>query len=78
MICSGTSSRQNQAIADEVIRQLKKHGEHATSMEGYEQGEWILLDYGDFLVHIFSPKARDYYSLERLWREAKVIAVAAE
>ena len=78
MICSGTSSRQNQAIADEIGLQLKKRGELPSSTEGYEQGEWILLDYGDFLVHIFSQKAREYYSLERLWREAKVIPVPAE
>ncbi len=52
---------------------LKKQGEHPASTEGYEQGEWILLDYGDFLIHVFSPKAREYYALERLWREAKVI-----
>ena len=78
VICSGASSRQNQAIADEIGMQLKKHGEQAGSVEGYDQGEWILLDYGDFLVHIFTAKAREYYSLERLWREAKVIPVAAE
>ena len=57
---------------------MKKHGDLATGIEGYEQGEWILLDYADFLVHIFTPKAREYYSLERLWREAKNIPVAAE
>jgi len=78
VICSGASSRQNQAIADEVRLQLKNRGEIATSVEGYDQGEWILSDYGDFLVHVFTPKAREYYSLERLWREAKVIPVPAE
>jgi ribosome-associated protein len=57
---------------------LKKHGDLAAGIEGYDQGEWILLDYGDFLVHIFTPKSREYYSLERLWREAKTIPVAAE
>lgn len=78
VICSGASSRQNQAIADEISLRLKKHGDLPSSVEGYEQGEWILLDYGDFLVHIFTPRAREYYSLERLWREAKVIPVPAE
>ena len=78
VICTGSSSRQNQAIADEVRLQLKNRGETAASVEGYEQGEWILSDYGDFLVHVFTAKAREYYSLERLWREAKVIAVPAE
>lgn len=78
VICSGTSSRQNQAIADEIRLQLKQQGETANSVEGYEQGEWILSDYGDFLVHVFTAKAREYYSLERLWREAKVVPIPAE
>jgi ribosome-associated protein len=77
VICSGASSRQNQAIADEISLQLKKRGEVPTSIEGYDQGEWVLSDYGDFLVHVLSPKAREYYSLERLWREAKTIPVPA-
>lgn len=78
VLCSGATSRQTQAIADEVGLQLKKRGELPGSSEGYEQGEWILLDYGDFLVHVFSPKAREYYALERLWREARTIPVPAE
>lgn len=78
VICSGASSRQNQAIADEINLQLKKRGEKPTSIEGYDQGEWILSDYGDFLVHVLSAKAREYYSLERLWREAKSIPVPAD
>ena len=47
-------------------------------MEGYEQGDWILSDYADFLIHVFTPKSREYYALERLWKEAKDIAVPAE
>lgn len=78
VICTGSGARQNQAIADEVGLRLKKHGELPGSTEGYEQGEWILFDYADFLVHIFSPKAREYYALERLWREAKTIPVPPE
>lgn len=78
VICTGASSRQNQAIADEIRLRLKNQGETAHSVEGYEQGEWILSDYGDFLVHVFTAKAREYYSLERLWREAKVIPIPAE
>ena len=78
VICSGTSSRQNQAIADEIRLQLKHQGEAANSVEGYDQGEWILSDYGDFLVHVFTAKTREYYSLERLWREAKVVPIPAE
>jgi ribosome-associated protein len=78
LICSGSNTRQNQAIIDEIGQQLKKRGELPGSVEGYEQGEWILSDYGDFLVHVLSAKAREYYSLERLWREAKVIPTPAE
>ncbi len=73
------NTRQNQAISDEINLQLKRQlGELPAGVEGYEQGEWILSDYGDFLVHVFSPKAREYYSLERLWRDAKVVPIPAE
>src|SRR5579863_207531 len=78
VICTGANTRQNQAITDEIGQQLKRRGELPTSVEGYEQGEWVLSDYGDFLVHVFSAKAREYYSLERLWRDAKVVAIPAE
>jgi ribosome-associated protein len=74
VICSGSNSKQIQAIADEVQMHLKKLGEHANSVEGYHNAEWVLMDYGDFLVHIFSEKARAYYDLERLWRDAKVVS----
>jgi len=57
---------------------LKQHGELPLSLEGYHQAEWILADYGDFLIHVFSPKARQYYDLERLWRSAKAIAIPPE
>ncbi len=78
VICCGTNPRQNQAITDEIHFQLKKRGEIPHSIEGYEQGEWILSDYGDFLVHVFSPKSREYYSLERLWREGKPVELPPE
>jgi ribosome-associated protein len=78
VICSGSNSRQIQAIADEVSQRLKKRGELPISLEGYEQAEWILMDYGDFIVHVFSAKAREYYDLERLWRQAKEVEVRAE
>jgi ribosome-associated protein len=64
-----------QAIADEVGLRLKQSGELPFSMEGYKQAEWILADYGNFLVHIFSPKSREYYDLERLWRNAKTVEI---
>jgi ribosome-associated protein len=73
LICSGANSRQTQAIADEIQQELKKLGEYPISVEGYSHAEWILVDYGDFLAHIFSQKAREYYDLERLWRDAKPV-----
>lgn len=74
IICSGANSRQIQAIADEIEQRLKKKGERAHSVEGYNHAEWVLMDYGDYLIHIFSEKARAYYDLERLWRDARVVA----
>ena len=71
VVCSGTNSRQIQAISDEVEERLEKKGLRPAHMEGYRQAEWVLLDYVDFVVHIFSEKARKYYELERLWKSAK-------
>jgi len=71
LICSGINTRQVQAIADEVEERLEKSGQRVTHKEGYAQAEWVLLDYVDFVVHIFSEKARQYYDLERLWKTAK-------
>jgi ribosome-associated protein len=73
IVCSAANTRQSQAIADEVERELKQSGERPLSVEGYSNAEWILMDYGDFVVNIFSEKARTYYDLERLWRDAKQI-----
>lgn len=70
IITSGTNVRQVQAIADEVVEQLKKQGKRALRMEGYSTAEWVLVDYGDFILHVFEDKARKFYDLERLWREA--------
>jgi len=78
VICTGANPRNVQAIADEVGLRLKKAGELPMSVEGYNQAEWILADYGNLLVHIFSPKSRAYYDLERLWRNAKPVEVPAE
>ena len=75
VICTGSNSRQTQAIADEIEVQLKKLGEHPSAVEGYQNAEWVLMDYGDYLVHVFSEKARAYYDLERLWRDAKPVPV---
>jgi len=71
VLCSGTNPRQVQAIADEVELQLKKMGLRPTHVEGYKQAEWVLIDYVDFVVHVFSDKARKFYDLERLWKSAK-------
>ena len=73
VVCTGANARQIQAIADEVTHQLKKAGELPLSVEGYENAEWVLADYGDFVVNIFSEKARAYYDLERLWRDGKAV-----
>lgn len=79
VICTGANQRQIQAIADEVGLQLKQQaGERPNSVEGYNQAEWILADYGDLLIHIFSPKSREYYGLERLWRSAKNVEIPPE
>lgn len=75
VLCTGGNARQIQAICDEIHVRLKKLGELPNSIEGYENAEWILMDYGDYLVHIFSQKARHYYDLERLWRDARPVAL---
>jgi ribosome-associated protein len=74
VIATGANPRQIQTISDEIEVQLKKHGERASSIEGYTHADWILMDYGDYVIHIFSEKARVYYDLERLWRDGKVVA----
>jgi len=71
VVCSGTNPRQIQTIADEVEKQLQAVGVRPNSLEGYNQAEWVLLDYVDFVVHIFSERARRFYDLERLWKSAR-------
>lgn len=76
VICTGSNSRQIQAIADEVEKHLKEtNGDRPNSVEGYQNSEWVLLDYGDFVVHVFSEKARAFYDLERLWRDAPELRI---
>lgn len=75
IICSGSNPRQLQTIADEVELQLKQADERPKSVEGYTNAEWILLDYGDYVVNIFSETARKYYDLERLWRDAAPVEI---
>lgn len=71
LVCSGANPRQIQAISDEVEDQLKGAGLRPAHIEGYRQAEWVLLDYVDFVVHIFSERARRFYDLERLWKSAE-------
>lgn len=76
VLCNGTNPRQVQAIADEVELRLKADGMRPAHVEGYRQAEWVLLDYVDFVVHVFSEKARKFYDLERLWKSARRLAPA--
>jgi ribosome-associated protein len=77
VITSGANERQVQAISDEVYETLKKAGSTAARVEGYKTAEWILLDYGDFVMHVFEQKARSFYDLERLWRESRRVELPA-
>lgn len=78
VITSGTNERQVQAISDEVYETLKKAGSLAARVEGYKSAEWILLDYGDFIVHVFEEKSRKFYDLERLWRDSTRVDLPAD
>lgn len=71
LVCTGTSTRHNQTIADGIEERLRLEGVRPLHIEGRSEGEWILLDYVDFVVHIFSARAREFYDLERLWRAGK-------
>ena len=76
IIASGSNARQVQAISDEITEKLRDQlNSRVIRIEGYTAGEWILLDYGDFIVHIFEQKAREFYDLERLWRDAKKVEI---
>lgn len=79
IIASGSNQRQVQAISDEINEQLKKQlSSRAIRIEGYGTGEWILLDYGDFIVHVFDTQAREFYDLERLWLDARKVQIPEE
>jgi ribosome-associated protein len=74
LICSGTNERQNQAIANGIEERMQRDfATRPNSVEGYRQGEWILLDYVDFVVHIFSEEKRDFYNIERLRKTAATL-----
>ena len=73
LICSGANARQIRAIADAVIEAVASEGVKPAHVEGYERSEWVLLDYFDFIVHIFAPATREFYGLERLWGNAALV-----
>lgn len=77
LICSGTNARQVRAIADAVVEALQARGSRPAHIEGYERSEWVLLDYFDFIVHIFAPETRLFYGLERLWGSAERVDLPA-
>lgn len=72
VICNAPTATQVRAIADNVEEELAKENVHFSHKEGYHEGEWILLDYGDVVVHIFKNENREYYALEKLWGDAKI------
>jgi ribosome-associated protein len=75
VICSGANARQVRAIADAITESLGGDGAKPAHVEGYDRSEWILLDYFDFIVHVFAPETRTFYGLERLWGSAEQIEV---
>ena len=76
IIASGSNQRQVQAIADEINEQLKKQlATRPVRIEGYNSADWVLLDYGDFVVHIFNGESREFYDLARLWRDARRVEI---
>lgn len=77
VIMTGNSSRQNVAIFESIEQELKKGKIAPIGVEGKEHAEWILMDYGSFVVHVFSKRAREYYSLEKLWGDAPKVAYAS-
>lgn len=78
VIASGTSDTHVRAIAEHVLEELRKEGVRAHHIEGLSQGRWVLLDYIDFVVHVFHPVLRDFYQLERLWSDARAVTIDRE
>jgi len=76
VLCSGQNSRQVKAIADSVEEALRDTGVRAAHVEGYDRADWILMDFFSFIVHVFAPHTRDFYSLERLWGDAERIEIS--
>ncbi len=78
VIASGTSDVHVRSVAEHVMTELKKEGTPVYHVEGMQQGRWVLLDYVDFVVHVFHPAVRSFYQLERLWGDAELLAAGAE
>jgi ribosome-associated protein len=78
LICNGSNPKQVQAISYSIEDRLRKSGKRPLHIEGYNSAEWILLDYGDFIVHIFNHTSRRFYDLERLWRDAKRLEIPGQ
>ncbi|HXC25031.1 MAG TPA: ribosome silencing factor [Gemmatimonadaceae bacterium] len=78
VIASGTSDTHVRSLGEHVLEEMKKEGQRVHHIEGLQQGRWVLLDYVDFVVHLFHPTLRNFYQLERLWGDAEVIPVGAE
>ncbi len=78
IIGSGTSDTHVRSVAEHVMEELRKDGVRPAHVEGLQQGRWVLLDYVDFVVHLFHPTLRSFYQLERLWSDAEVVAVDRE
>jgi len=79
VIASGSNQRQVQAICDEIIEQLRnQHDSRPVRVEGYATAEWVLLDYGDFIAHVFNRESREFYDLERLWRDARRVDLPSD
>jgi ribosome-associated protein len=77
-LCSGNTSRQNQTICAHIEERLREVNARPLAIEGYREAEWILMDYSDLLVHIFTPEKREFYDLERLWIDARRISISDE
>ncbi|MDE3178660.1 MAG: ribosome silencing factor [Acidobacteriota bacterium] len=75
VICTGTSTRHTQSICDGVVERLKKEGIKPAHIEGYQRAEWVLVDYLNFVVHIFVERARLFYDIERLWKSARRVEI---
>ena len=78
VIASGTSDTHVRSLGEHVLESMKKEGSAAHHIEGLPQGRWVLLDYVDFVVHVFHPSLRTFYQLERLWSDAEVIPISAQ